>query len=55
MYIVHHLSLFSKKAKAYEQMIFGLKKFNNLDFLSPSMIWSTEYDLEYEFVLEKVL
>ena len=31
------------------------KKFYNLDFLSMSRIWSTEYDLEYEFVLEIVL
>ena len=31
------------------------KKFYYLDFLSLSRIWSTEYDLEYEFVLEIVL
>ena len=31
------------------------KKFYNLYFLSMSTIWSMEYDLEYEFVLEKVL
>ena len=31
------------------------EKVLNLYFLSMSTIWSTEYDLEYEFVLEKVL
>ena len=31
------------------------KKFYNLYFLCTSTIWSTEYDLEYEIVLEKVL
>ena len=31
------------------------EKFYNLDFLSMSTIWSTEYNLEYEFVLDKVL
>ena len=31
------------------------EKVYNLDTLSTSMIWSTEYDLEYEIVLKKVL
>lgn len=31
----------------------SMKKFYNLDTLSTSTIWSTEYDLEYEIVLKK--
>ena len=32
-----------------------MEKISNLDFLSMSTILSSEYVLEYEFVLEKVL
>lgn len=33
----------------------SMTKFYNHDILSTSMIWGTEYDLEYEIVLKTVL